>query len=333
VDEVRTAYPTRRYIGCYRVVCSDTGTIYLEFELGTWNVCHDVLFGQLSCPRAGRGALRGVLMIYIIGFLVALALSALFIVAITHFSVWAGNIEPQNEIEEDKYRDQEKQKRYGNTYQSDANTVSARLDTISDQIEALRKHSDYHDRKRAVREIVGVGAASIAAALAFITAIFFYLQFKEMQSDQRPWVGMSTLQAFPDDPVQPVFFIGFSIKNVGKSPAFDVSVNILNWNQSADPPPIPRKKCTSDCFQGKMVMIPGSETFVRIPQVGDPRPAVGQKVWVIARVDYRDEDRIWHNTGVCFTAIVNRVFDAAVNRYMFAATSKACTIDDSNYAD
>lgn len=166
----------------------------------------------------------------------------------------------------------------------------------------------------------------LAIANAFL-AFSVYRQVSIMENDQRPWVGMDYIK-ISGDRVTGVYY-ALGITNAGKSPALNVNVSIGDWNQDAKSVRLFTKKCSGDCREHDIEMIPGYQLGIRIPIVGKPFPKIGDTAWLIARIDYRDSESRWHKTGICFTCVTTLEADQKT----IVTDQDACAIPNSNYAD
>lgn len=171
-------------------------------------------------------------------FLSCLAALAVVILALTHLSVWVGSRETENEKEQDRRRDQENRSRQSNSYQPLAQAISARLESISNQLDAYRVQERHNDRKRTLLEVSGVTAAFAAAGFALWSAWIFQGQLREMEADHRAWIPAQPIiwHPRPTIPVlkeaglkfgadgQMFIWIGFDLENIGHTPAFEMKV-------------------------------------------------------------------------------------------------------------
>ena len=112
-------------------------------------------------------------------------------------------------------------------------------------------------------------------------------QLDVMKVDQRPWIGMASVGTIPNDPTAGIDDF-LTITNAGKFSAFDVSFSVDDWKQDADAVHLFTEKCSNDCRERNIEMVPGNQLGVRIPLIGEALPQVGDTVWLISRIDYRD---------------------------------------------
>jgi len=156
-----------------------------------------------------------------------------------------------------------------------------------------------------------------------------------MEADQRPWVGVKS-EGIVDSPE---FITGgyyhLEIVNSGKSPALDVTVTLLNWNTDINNVQFPIPKCTSECREQNMEMVPGFYSGMLIPEIDKtPLPKAGDTGYIIARVDYHDSKGTPYVTGICYKSITTVVTTVVnnVNKTRVIDTNTSCAVPKSNYA-
>ena len=94
--------------------------------------------------------------------------------------------------------------------------------------------------------------------------------------DERPWLGLGSVQIIPSAPNPQEVYLLVAIINSGKSPAFDVSVTIAEWNSNLNEMAFPIKKCKDDCRMEHAEILPGAFVDIRIPKINQiPLPSIG----------------------------------------------------------
>ena len=148
--------------------------------------------------------------------------------------------------------------------------------------------------------------------ISLVTAKIFYLQYKAMEADQRPWVGLNNLGENPDSSKVVVLLNG------GRSPAREVSVSISD-KVTFRPETLPNARCVKDCRISDIEMLPNVPLVIRIPKIGMPVPPPDSPFWIVIRIDYKDTENGSHATGICLVKT--------------GPDLSSCDIPNSNYAD
>ena len=116
--------------------------------------------------------------------------------------------------------------------------------------------------------------------------------------------------------------------NSGKSPALMSDILITGGPGDCAKYNVPKQRCEGDkCDFRKVEILPGTSKGTLVPKNDEAHPFTGPGIltWpgfeacFIVRVDYEDEDRKPHKTGICMT----------YGRF----TSRSCAGLDSNFAD
>jgi hypothetical protein len=148
--------------------------------------------------------------------------------------------------------------------------------------------------------------------------------------DQRPWVGIGSIQVIPGATNQQEIYLIVGIINTGKSPALDVAITSAEWNSNIDTVDFPIKRCEGDCRVENHEIVPSAFTVIHIPKVNQiPVPSIGDKLNVIIRVDYRDSHNNRYYTGICQS--VTTSLDPRSNRSVIVDQA-SCTKPNSNGA-
>ena len=169
----------------------------------------------------------------------------------------------------------------------------------------------------------------LAAATVFL-AVGVMWQINIMEDDQRPWVGIGSLQVIPATPNQQELYLLVEITNSGKSPALDVAITTAEWNSNPDTLLFPITKCKDECRVDNEEILPGAFVGIRIPKVNQfPVPLIGNKMNIVIRVDYRDTHNKQYYTGIC--KVVTTSPDPRSNRSVIVDQA-SCAKANSNRA-
>jgi hypothetical protein len=156
----------------------------------------------------------------------------------------------------------------------------------------------------------------LTALFTLLLAIFAYAAWREathgtralqgqlsaMEADQRPWVGIEGLQG-EAQPGQD-FFASATIKNVGKSPAFNVHTYFKTGVYDEQPTKFSFDDLRECLECGNFLLLPGASIPTGVPVPGTmttwAAPGPNRKyVLVFGRIDYENSSKQHFWTKVC----------------------------------
>lgn len=174
--------------------------------------------------------------------------------------------------------------------------------------------------------------------LAFVTAglvVISYFQWTTSKNDQRPWVGINSVQSsdslIPPDSIH----MRLNITNSGKSPAINVFVGVEDWRKDFHSIVFPTAKYDTTCRINGMELLPNGGVYIDIPSSNDEIFArIGDTILIVVRIDFDDTDGVPHKTGLCMT-YTNHLTNIKTVRGLpvVAGTELTCNTPTSNYAD
>ena len=173
------------------------------------------------------------------------------------------------------------------------------LNVMQDQLDTLQDLSDK------VQKSFDASRAQSEALLAAVQALS--ARRGNSSGNERAWVGIDSLSAKPLRSSEPLSVVA-TIRNTGRSPAFDVAVSLNTAIVPKDGDgPAQRPQCT-DC--PRSVLLPNGTLNVAAGTDADANALTAasldritsglDNVTLSGRIDYRDGDGSAHETLVCF---------------------------------
>ena len=172
-------------------------------------------------------------------FLLGLIAAGATIIALVNTSMWVQRRQIPREDEKHDAGNQKQGQTSDERYQTFWHAIAFHIHAIGEHLHTQSQEHRRQDSKRTSRENRMLIIVGLTAVFALGSDWIFYGQLREMREDRRPWVAIEDMKLLGPLVMthgEADINIGFTLKNVGRSPA--TNTTILLYAYAGDNNPI-----------------------------------------------------------------------------------------------